>query len=249
MECGIHAKGVGMVAANDEKRLPPYVSYRTFRNFTIDLRQGIPSRVDRSFWGTKMAGSTGIQLMTALRFLSLIDEGDRPTEKLVRIVESEGRERQEILKGIVRDKYAFVFDSLELERATPAELGEKFKEQGAEGDVGRKCIAFFVAAANDAEIPLSPFILKKTRAARTTSRPKRAATKSPLQKVKGGRVLEAPAGFPARIAWEELLLSKFPSFDPSWPDEVKVKWFDAFDQLMRRKPAGGSEEGDKRPVS
>jgi len=237
-----------MAEANDAKRLPPYVSYRTFRNFLLDLGQGIPSRVDRSYWGTKMAGSTGIQLMTALRFLSLIDEGDRPTEKLVRIVESEGRERQETLKGIVRDKYAFVFDSLELERATPAELGEKFRQQGAEGDVGRKCIAFFVAAANDADIPLSPFILKKTRAARTTSRPKRAATRPSLHKGKGGMVSEVPAGFPARIAWEEMLLSKFPSFDPSWPDEVKVRWFDAFDQLMRRKPGEGGEEGGKRPI-
>ena len=167
-----------------------------------------------------MAGSTGIQLMTALRFLGLMDEGNRPNEKLVRMVQSEGREWQETLKGIVRDRYAFVFESLELERATPAQLGEKFKEQGAEGDVGRKCIAFFVAAANDANIPLSPFILKKNRATRVTSKPKRAGARSSLQKGKGGAVSESRVEFPNRITWEEMLLSKFPSFDPSWPDEL-----------------------------
>jgi hypothetical protein len=237
-----------MVEGKDEKRLPPYVSYRTFRNFLTELREGIPSRVDRSYWGTKMAGSTGIQLMTALRFLGLMDEGNRPNERLVRIVQSEGREWQEALKGIVRDRYAFVFESLELERATPAQLGEKFKEQGAEGDVGRKCIAFFVAAANDANIPLSPFILKKTRATRATGKPKRAGARSSLQKGRGGTVSEARVEFPNRITWEEMLLSKFPSFDPSWPDEVKVRWFDAFDQLMRRKPAEGGEKWDQPSI-
>jgi hypothetical protein len=34
-------------------------------------------------------------------------------------------------------------------------------------------------------------------------------------------------------AWVEQLLSKFPNFDPGWPDDVKLKWFDAFDRLMK----------------
>lgn len=34
-------------------------------------------------------------------------------------------------------------------------------------------------------------------------------------------------------AWADLLLSKFPELDPKWPDEVKLKWFDAFDRLMK----------------
>ena len=29
-----------------------------------------------------------------------------------------------------------------------------------------------------------------------------------------------------------MLLSKFPSFDPSWPDDVKAKWFEGFDRLL-----------------
>lgn len=238
-----------MVAGNNDRRLPPYVSYRTFRNFLTDLREGIPSRVDRSYWGTKTSGSTGIQLMTALKFLGLIDEDNRPTEKLVRIVKSEGREWQETIKGIIQNRYGFLFESLELERATPAELGEKFKQIGAEGDVGRKCIAFFLAAANDAGIPLSPYILKKTRATRAASRPKRSATRSSLQKAKGITVSETPVGFPGRITWEEMLLSKFPSFDPSWPDEVKARWFDAFDHLLRRKPAEEGEGRSRPPIS
>lgn len=31
----------------------------------------------------------------------------------------------------------------------------------------------------------------------------------------------------------EALLSKFPDLNPDWPDEIKNKWFDAFDRLMK----------------
>ena len=34
-------------------------------------------------------------------------------------------------------------------------------------------------------------------------------------------------------AWAEMLLAKFPEFDPAWTDDVKAKWFDAFDRLMK----------------
>lgn len=33
-------------------------------------------------------------------------------------------------------------------------------------------------------------------------------------------------------SWAELLISKFPTFDPTWSDDVKTKWFDGFNQLM-----------------
>ena len=33
--------------------------------------------------------------------------------------------------------------------------------------------------------------------------------------------------------WAEMLLAKFPQFDPAWTDDVKLKWFDAFDRLMK----------------
>jgi hypothetical protein len=35
-----------------------------------------------------------------------------------------------------------------------------------------------------------------------------------------------------KIGWQKLLLSKFPAFDPSWPDDVISRWFDAFRDLM-----------------
>ncbi len=40
------------------------------------------------------------------------------------------------------------------------------------------------------------------------------------------------------MPWAQMLLSKFPSFDPNWSDEVKAKWFDGFHRLMRQGPEG-----------
>ena len=32
---------------------------------------------------------------------------------------------------------------------------------------------------------------------------------------------------------KEMLFSRFPEFDPKWTDEIKAKWFEAFERLMR----------------
>ena len=47
-------------------------------------------------------------------------------------------------------------------------------------------------------------------------------------------------------AWPELLLAKFPDFNPEWPDEVKAKWFDAFEKLMRLAQTGIDDRLAKR---
>jgi hypothetical protein len=31
-----------------------------------------------------------------------------------------------------------------------------------------------------------------------------------------------------------MVLAKFPTFDPTWSDEVKLKWFEAFDTLLKK---------------
>ena len=88
-----------MVKDKGRKRLPPYVSYRTFQNFIDGLQQeGIPARIDRSYWSDRLSGSTGIQLMSALRFLGLIDADGTPTNRLRLLASTRGIPRTEILK-------------------------------------------------------------------------------------------------------------------------------------------------------
>jgi hypothetical protein len=71
-----------MLSSSSKKLSPPYVSYRTFLNFVEGLQQTMPARIDRSYWGDRFSGSTGTQLVSALRFLDLIDVNGFPTLKL-----------------------------------------------------------------------------------------------------------------------------------------------------------------------
>jgi len=79
-----------VVTDKGRKHLPPYVSYRTFHNFIERLQQRMPSRIDRSYWGDILSGSTGTQLMAALKFLGLIDTNGKPAERLSALVAGGG---------------------------------------------------------------------------------------------------------------------------------------------------------------
>ncbi len=224
-----------MVSERSQKRLPPYVSYRTFRNFVDGLQQGIPARIDRSYWGDNLSGSTGTQLVAALRFLGLVDGDSLPTSKLKMLVFAKGSQRGEVLKQISNEAFSFLLQGgFDLQSATYAQLDEVFKNTyQLTSDVGRKCTKFFIGLANDAGIPLSPFILKRSKTIHASVGPKTT------RKVHKGtnRNLIIPEGaeiIPERTSWDKILITKFPTFDPAWPDEIKIKWFDGFDQLMKR---------------
>jgi hypothetical protein len=218
-----------MVSNKPRRHLPPYVSYRTFQNFTDGLKQRMPARIDRSYWSDRLSGSTGTQLMAALRFLRLIDAGGIPTDQLRRLVSAKGNQRTELLREITYEAFDFALKgSFEPQTATYAQLQEIFHGTfQLTGDVSRKCIKFFVALANDAEIPLSPFITKRLRTTHTS-----AGTKVVAKGISART--DRKSKNPDRMSWEGMLLTKFPTFDPSWSDEVKLKWFEAFDELLKR---------------
>jgi hypothetical protein len=225
-----------MTIEKGRKHLPPYVSYRTFYNFLERLQQHMPSRIDRSYWGDLLSGSTGTQLMAALRFLNLIDINGKPTELLKPLVETRGETRTQLLNELTNDAFDFVCQSsLDLESATYAQLQEVFHHTfQLTDDVSRKCVKFFIAMARDAEMPLSPFILKRTRASYTTTGTKIAARKAGGRTSRNAVVPQAEDEIPKLSSWESMLLAKFPNFDPSWSDELKLKWFAAFDELLKK---------------
>jgi hypothetical protein len=232
-----------MVKDKGRKRLPPYVSYRTFQNFIEGLQQeGIPARIDRSYWSDRLSGSTGIQLMSALRFLRLIDADGTPTNQLRLLASTRGIPRAEILKEVTTEAFSFLLQgSFDLQSSTYAQLQEAFHNTFDLTDgVSRKCVKFFVELASAAGMPLSPFISKRLRSVRSGTGTK------PLIRKRGAKAkwnLAVPqdlAEIPAEKSWNKILLTKFPTFDPTWTDEVKIKWFEAFDKLLERDlPQGG----------
>ncbi len=222
-----------MAKESGRKRLPPYISYRTFQNFLDRLQQGIPARIDRSYWSDRLSGSTGTQLMSALRFLDLIDANDKPTSKLRLLVQAKGAQKTEVLRQLISEAFSFVLqESFDSQFATYAQLEEVFRSTFELTDgVRRKCVKFFITLASDAGIPLSSFITKRLRSVHGSTGMK------PTIKKKGTKVnrnLIVPPDLekiPAEMPWDKMLLTKFPTFDPSWSDEVKLGWLQTFDGL------------------
>lgn len=226
-----------MVNEPVRKRLPPYISYRTFLNFLDGLKEGIPSRIDRSYWGDKFSGSTGTQLVSALRFLRLIDNSNTPTSLLRQLVTNKDEQRTHTLQLICNDAYVFLLGStFDPEKATYSQLNEVFHDMyQVTDDVARKCIKFFIQIAQNAEIPLSPFILKRSRKMRTSTASKRTPKNTGARANRNEVVPANAERIRGKMSWQEMLLMKFPSFDPNWPDEVKLKWFDGFGELLKRE--------------
>lgn len=231
-----------MVNEVNRKRLPPYISYRTFHNFIGGLEHGIPARIDRSYWGDKLSGSTGTQLLGALRFLGLIDNNNVPGARLKQLIAAKAN-RPDIMRQICTDSYVFlVGTSFDPQMATYAQLDELFHNMyQLTDDVARKCIKFFIELSTAAEIPLSPFILKKSRTIRATTGTKKV-TKRTNRNLTVPTIIER---IPRQTSWDEVLLTKFPTFDPNWSDEVKMKWFDGFDELLKRGLFGGNDKANQ----
>lgn len=233
-----------MTTDKSRKHLPPYISFRTFENFIGRLQQQVPSRIDRSYWGDTLSGSTGTQLMAALRFLNLVDSNGKPTNRLKQVAAAKGEQRAEALREMTAEAYAFVLHSpLDIQNSTYSELEEAFHENfQLTSDVGRKCIKFFISLAGNSGTALSPFVTKRVRGTYTGSGttgnksvPKKAVprvTRNATFPETMPRVFSGGTLSPVQT----ILLEKFPAFDPSWNDELKSKWFIAYDELLKRFP-------------
>ncbi len=214
-----------MAEPNSEKKLlPPYLSYKTFRNFLDSLKITMPSRIDKSVM-PNFSGANQSWLIGTLKYLKLITEDGLPIPELGKLARAEGDERKKILKDIIIAAYPFLFTKpFSLQSATPRQIEEEFNKTAATGETVKKCIAFFLAAAKDANIELSTF-LKQMRYTKTTRVPRRNHITSATTEEMG--LSEAQP-----MDWTTALMAKFPTFDPAWPDEVKGKWFDAFKHMM-----------------
>jgi len=187
------------------RALPPYVPYRTFLTFMESLRQAMPGRIDRTVMGT-FSGAMQNQLFGALRYLGLINEQDIPHARLKQLVAADGAERTQILRSILEDGYPFLFkeEGFDLTNATLGQFEEQFRKIGASGDTVRKCATFFLTAAKEAEIRISPRITgtsRKRAPSNKTSRPRaeQASSKKPNTE-ENGRATNAPPSVPVDSA-------------------------------------------------
>ncbi len=163
-----------MIDETEKPMTPAYIPYKTFTRF-INWLHGthIPTQIDKSMM-SKMSGGDQSAMISALKFLKLIDSDGKPSQQFIQLIESNEETKSSLLKTVLERAYPFIFeDSIDLKRATTKQIEEAFKGQGASGSTVVKCIAFFLAAAKAADLEISPFV-KTPLPVRNASR--RAAT-------------------------------------------------------------------------
>jgi hypothetical protein len=140
-----------------DKTIPAaYTSFKTFLSVIETLGQGIPKRIDRTMWRTQ-SGVIQSQIMMALRFFSLVDEEDRPTPVLHRLVDAPSDKRPEQIGALLRYAYHDIIEH-DLTKMTPKMLDEAMENYHVNGDTKRKAVTFFLQAARFAELPMHPLL-------------------------------------------------------------------------------------------
>lgn len=147
--------------ATDKPATPAYGSFKSLTTFFNARRDDghITTVVDRSLM-SNFNGSTANELLATLRFLKMIDDKGAPSAVYEKYVTASDEARKAILADVLRTAYTFVFSApgFNVERETSARIAEVFRAQGVSGSTLSRAIAFFLAAAKDAGIKVSPNI-------------------------------------------------------------------------------------------
>lgn len=230
---------VQMTLQEQTTAVPPYVPYRTFQTFLeFLLDEGIPERIDKTVWGPRFSGSSGTQLMTALKVLTLVDADGHPSNELEELVHAEGDARRALLRRILERFYIPVFD-LDLARASKGQFREAFRSFGTKEGVLTKCEAFFIRAAQAAGIELSKRILVGRHGSskgRTAAGPTRQRSVTPPVAIAEKVPMQTPVemvvqGGSLKLELADRILAKYPDFDPAWDPAVQAKWLEGMTRL------------------
>lgn len=152
---------------------PPYIAFQSLKTLASDMKEhGLPGRIDRSVL-TNFSGAVASQIMTALKFLGLTTHDNKPTPLLNELVTVHATDKwPSVVARVLREAYEPVF-RLDLQSASPNQFTETFRRAyPAKDEVLRKCITFFLNAARESDIAISPYIMKnkKPRSAPTRRR-------------------------------------------------------------------------------
>ncbi|OGT66200.1 MAG: hypothetical protein A2993_02455 [Gammaproteobacteria bacterium RIFCSPLOWO2_01_FULL_47_190] len=145
------------------KVLAPYLPFQTFTSFIDKLHSTtIPPIVDGSLLQT-MSGSMKGQLMSVLKFLSLIDNQGYVQEKLRDLVKSYKSDTwKDTIGNVICESYNNIIDNVDLDSGTAQQLAEAFRKRGnVEGQVLDKAVRFYLSGLKEAGLTYSPFFQAK----------------------------------------------------------------------------------------
>jgi hypothetical protein len=152
------------------KQSAPYLPFKTFLSALDALNHGAPPIIDRSIWRTQPGGVQG-QIMGALRFFNLIDESNRPSENLRRLLDKK-EHREKAIRALLEWSYADLIKG-DLTKMTSKMLEDGIEQYGVSGETKKKAVTFFLQAAKFGDLAISPYLQAQIRATPGTRRRRR----------------------------------------------------------------------------
>ncbi len=149
----------------DETLFPVYLSFRTFLGVIDNLREnGLPSQVDKSIFASR-SGSDQSQIMSALRFLGLIDEDHKTQQDLERLVGSKAnsQEEKQVFSEILKKRYAKIFDQINPANTTINQVQRIFSDYGCKGTTIGRAVRFFIRSLEYCEMEVSTRLTARAR--------------------------------------------------------------------------------------
>lgn len=212
--------------------IPPSIPFRSFKAALSGFKDRgiVPSRLDHSIWTNQLFGTDLHDTVDAYRFLGLINHDAKPQaafEALFRALGGDSWPAE--LRRVLEDAYAPLLAS-SVSDLTPGGLLRSFRAiYRTRGEATRRCCSFFVHAAREAALDIGPFLTTNSRSRWVHGRRlKRWETPSETANADDDPATQSDN------ASLNSLISKFPAYEETWPDDIKRLWFDSYRELMQR---------------
>jgi hypothetical protein len=152
------------MANESSKLLPPYVGFGVFKSTTETLAATVvpSSALDRRVLHG-ISGADYGALLSALRFLGLVDEDKKATEEYRELIYASTvpENFQKKLFEVLSAAYIPVIGEVDFRKGTATELEKAFKAAGVStGQMLTKTMRFYVKALQESGIEVSPHITK-----------------------------------------------------------------------------------------
>ena len=220
-------------ARNDQtpQWIAPYIPWARIPKLIEQLETDCPPRIDR----TVLTGSNQVRYQTlkALTSLGLIDAQGLLSDTFRQLIDAKD-DRVVLVRRIIAQSYPEAVE-LGANNGTQLQLEEIFRKYGVSGSTSRKAIAFFLKAAEYAEIPMSPHFRTPPVSRRP---PKRKATRTnkdtDAANADGPDAEDADTMSSLRVRYVEMLMKKTDS-----AEQLDEKLLDRIERLLH---FGSTEE-------
>jgi hypothetical protein len=143
------------------RKQPPYVAFRAFTDALDHLQlMGVKGPLNRESCGA-VGRETWYQLRSTLRLLHLINDQDMPTADLFSLL----NDRKGMLSTLLSQYYPELF-AVDLSKFTVSRFNSVLRGYWAKGDTLDRARRFFLSAARETEIRLSPELLNAGKSRR-----------------------------------------------------------------------------------